>query len=148
MKDYRKLEVSHRLSSYRAKLPLWSGGSAVRSPFKAWSSGGSLPWYQAYNRTKHNRHEHFKDANFGALVDAMCGLTILHSAQFRNEDFERASYLLWHGGSKDGFDEAAGRYFLVAYPDDWPANERYEFDWGQLQKSPDPFQNYDYKAIP
>jgi hypothetical protein len=139
MMDYPKLEVSHRLSSYRAKLPLWSGDLAIRTPFETWSKGGPLTWYQAYNRTKHNRHENFEDANFGALVDAMCGLIILHSAQFRNEDFGRACYLVEGSGLDDGFDQAAGNYFLVGYPYDWPPGERYEFDWTQLRDTPDPF---------
>jgi hypothetical protein len=49
-------------------------------------------------------------------------------------------------GSWDGLEEAVGGYLRVKFPDNWPAVERYDFDWPALEKSQpdDPFQNYPY----
>lgn len=55
MKDYKKIDVSHRLSSYEIGLPVWSGTKKIRHPFKNWSNGDTLNWYSAYNATKHDR---------------------------------------------------------------------------------------------
>jgi hypothetical protein len=35
---------------------------------------------------------------------------------------------------------AIGKYFEIRFPDDWPPNERYEFDWQKLKDEADPFQ--------
>ena len=51
MRDYRKVELSHRLSSYQVKIPIWHGQMSIRRPFQPWSLGGTLPWYTAYNDT-------------------------------------------------------------------------------------------------
>ena len=51
MGDYRKLNVTHRLSSYRVKFPLWYGNENIRIPFSSWIGTGPLIWYQAYNQT-------------------------------------------------------------------------------------------------
>jgi hypothetical protein len=83
MRDYRKIEKTHLLSSYEVRVPNWSGVKATRSPFSAWSAGSSLPWYQAYNTTKHDRHSEFEKATFEHLIDASCGLLVLLSAQLR-----------------------------------------------------------------
>jgi hypothetical protein len=149
MADYRKLNRSHRLSGYKARLPLWGGSQAVREPFDGWTKEDKLPWYQAYNRTKHNRHKHFEDANFGALTDAMCALVILHAAQFMQEDFGRHDYLTESAGrNADNFHEAAGGYFLVEHASNWPLPERYDIEWASLDGQADPFQNFDFKAVP
>lgn len=74
MGDYRKLNTTHRLSSYEINFPLWYGNEAKRKPFAAWSGAGPLGWYQAYNETKHNRHENFEQANFENLLNAVSGL--------------------------------------------------------------------------
>jgi hypothetical protein len=80
MNDYKKLNLTHRLSSYQIKLPLWYGNESPRRPFSAWAAGGPLPWYQAYNQTKHDRHENFEDANFENLLNAVSGLVALLSS--------------------------------------------------------------------
>lgn len=88
MRDYRLIEHSHRLSSFEAKLPLWRGPDRVRRPFAPWASKTTaLPWYRAYNAAKHDRHASFHRANFESLLDAMCALVVLLSAQFCVETF-------------------------------------------------------------
>ncbi|HWN09292.1 MAG TPA: hypothetical protein VNO50_08515, partial [Pyrinomonadaceae bacterium] len=40
MKDYKKVNISHRLSSYEIKLPFWHGALSIRQPFLPWATGG------------------------------------------------------------------------------------------------------------
>ena len=55
MSDYRKVDVTHHLSSYEVMLPIWNGDPPILKPFEAWKSvrgmpnpnGFSLTWYQA-----------------------------------------------------------------------------------------------------
>jgi hypothetical protein len=84
---YKKLNASHRLSSFNIKLPVWHGIRNVRQPYSAWALGGSLSWYTAYNNAKHNRHAEFEKANFDYVVDAVCGLVAILSSQFYTSDF-------------------------------------------------------------
>jgi hypothetical protein len=87
--DYKKLEKTHKLSAYKVKFPHWFGKKSDRNPFKSWgkTEQHSPAWYQAYNKTKHNRHEYFHYASFENLIDAVCGLLVLLSSQFYTEDF-------------------------------------------------------------
>jgi hypothetical protein len=75
MQDYKKVNATHRLSSFAVRLPVWQGKRNIRKPYASWarrnSRHTSLPWYQAYNNSKHNRHINFKQANFGNLTDAI-----------------------------------------------------------------------------
>jgi hypothetical protein len=86
MSEYRKLNASHCLSSYQVRIPVWRGEKSERQPFAAWASGGNLPWYGAYNATKHDRHESFDQATFQHLTDAACGLVALLTAQFLHHE--------------------------------------------------------------
>jgi hypothetical protein len=90
MTDYNKLNQTHRLSSYQVKLPVWRGPDPIRRPYAAWATPGTgLSWYQAYNDTKHDRHQQFESANFENLLDAIAGLVVILAAQFHNHDFRR-----------------------------------------------------------
>src|SRR6266404_8469565 len=63
MADYSKLNATHRLSSYRVKVPHWSGAQDIRRPFAAWAvPGGKLGWHEAYNTAKHDRLAEFEQA--------------------------------------------------------------------------------------
>jgi hypothetical protein len=143
MADYCKIESSHRLSSYTVRLPVWQGLGGEIVPFASWGAAEKcLPWYQAYNATKHSRYGNFNKGNFGNLIDAICGLVAIMSAQFLDEDFGPSIRGL-ENGLTDGFEYATGGYFLVKFPD-WPASERYDFDWQTLEKDPEPFQKFPY----
>ena len=74
----------------------------------------------------------------------MCGLVALLSAQFRDEDFSRTNLRSWSFSREDSFETAIGGFFLVAYPIDWPAEERYSFDWQVLKLEAEPFQNFNF----
>lgn len=143
LKDYRKIELSHRLSDYEVLLPSWKGSKGSRRPFIDWKNGYSLPWYKAYTEAKHNRHEGFSQANFDNLIEAVCGLVALLSSQFHIWDFSAPRFYLAQQdmpGSLQGFKCALGGYFYVKFPSDWPESERYDFDWRELQSDPNPFQ--------
>jgi hypothetical protein len=146
MGDYKKIEKTHLLSGYEIKLPNWSGTRATTLPFATWASGGPLPWYQAYNTTKHDRHAQFEEATFEHLIDACCGLLVVLSAQFGTNDFSPTdTYLRW--ARDDGLENGIGDYFRVRFPTNWPAESRYDFDWGKLKNEADPFRTIDYSRI-
>ena len=148
MNDYRKIEKSHYLSSYEIRLPTWHGKTDMREPFLMWAGDGKpLRWYEAYNETKHNRHEAFENATFENMIDSVCGLAILLSSQFHTEDFSRTSYRITTEGSGAGMKRAIGGYFRILFPDDWPPAHRYDFDWQILKNESDPFENFDYSTI-
>jgi len=144
MKDYKKLDASHRLSAYRVKLPVWDGNMAIRQPFQAWAQGKGLPWFQEYNTTKHARQQQFPQATFEALTDAITGLVALLSAQFWTCDFLPHDTLLSVGGPGDGMATAIGGYFRVEFPNNWSPTEQYDFDWQKLKGSASPFDSYPY----
>lgn len=144
MEDYRNIEQSHRLSAYRVAIPGWKGERMTRQPFEAWSEGKSPPWYKAYNNTKHDRHSNFQYANLQNATDAVCGLVAILSSQFHQEDFAPVIHRTVAGGGMEGFDSAIGSYFEVQFPNDWPEDERYEFDWQAKKDDPDPFDMFEY----
>jgi hypothetical protein len=140
--DYQKLNVTHRLSSYTVKYPVWNGISNVLVPFAWWKAGPSLTWYQAYNAAKHDRHQEFEEANFKNVTEAVAGLVVLLASQFYTYDYSGrpTDYYDDIDAPTDAFERAIGDYFLVKFPDDWPIAERYEFDWDKMRNDADPFQ--------
>ena len=147
MGDYKKINTSHRLSSYEVRMPFWHGPSNIRKPFLPWATGGGLPWYQAYNATKHDRNQSFDSATFEQTIDAMCGLVVLVSSQFYTYDFGPGDSFLALEGSRDGMESSIGGYFRIRYPSDWPLDQRYDFDWQTLEQISDPFQEFDYSVV-
>jgi len=146
MVGYHRIEASHGLSKYEVAFPTWHGARARRRPFSNWANDAenrSLPWYDAYNLTKHNRATGFAEATFNHLLDAICGLVVMLTAQFRDEDFSNSANLLGVGGSRDGMESAIGGYFRVSYPE-LPEAERYDFNWRALANEDDPFVNFPY----
>jgi hypothetical protein len=146
MFDYRKIEASHLLSGYEVCVPTWHGEHGRRKPFHNWSlalENQGLPWYQAYNLTNHNRATSFQEATFEHMLDTVCAVAALLSAQFYTEDFSNNEVLLAVGGARDGMTSAIGGYFRVAFPT-WPQEQRYEFDWQEIVDELDPFANYPY----
>ena len=153
MTDYRKVDVTHHLSSYEVMLPIWNDTPPILKPFEPWKpqrgqtgfGDVSLPWYQAYNASKHDRQDDFKKASFENLVMAVAGLLVLVSSQFLKQDFSAGSSLL----SASGLDyypmePSIGSLFRIKYPDDWTDNEKYDFDWATLKTQSIRFEKIDY----
>ena len=143
MNDYQKIEHSHYLSGYQVKFPFWQGTKAMRSPFANWrDTAKPLPWYQAYNKAKHDRHNAFSLATFEQVTDAFAGLLALLSSQFYTHDFSPGNQHLAFAPT-DGMEAGIGNYLRVKFPE-WPATERYDFAWDTIEMESDPFQNYPY----
>ena len=146
--NYRIVNKTHHLSSYKVYAPIWEGTKSVFEPFALWATTTELPWYQAYNRSKHDRKIAFKEANFGNLLNAVTGLLILLSSQFRTETFTpENTLLLVNTDSYYSTDAALGEYFHIQFPDDWSEEEKYDFDWEELKQQSNRFQKIDYDNI-
>lgn len=147
MEVYSKVNISHHLSSYEVSLPIWEGASGTFKPFEAWAVRGSIDWYQAYNASKHDRHESFKSANLLVLVTAVAGLLVLMTAQFKTEDFSAGpDALLVEGYDYHEWEPTLGSLFRIKYPEDWSEDEIYDFDWAMLSKEDVRFTKFDYGA--
>ena len=158
--DYRRVDVTHHLSSYEVILPIWNGTSPIFKPFEPWRAWRglpkpkdidlSLPWYRDHNLSKHDRQDEFKKANFENLVMAVAGLLVPISSQFRNRDFGAGSVMLpvkeeWYHLP---IEAATGSLFRIKYPDDWLEEELYDFDWMVLKNQKDRFEKINFDAIP
>lgn len=143
MRDYQKIERSHRLSGYRVRLPVWHGPSSEYSPFAPWRDGLTLGWYQAYNEAKHDRHAQFESANLKHLVEAVCALFAILAAQFGQHEFSPIMRMT-RTHPADGFNLGIGEYLYWRAPTDWPPEQRYDFDWDKLASEDDPFQTFTF----
>lgn len=80
--DYVKLCPPLRLNEYTVQLTLHPRWPEVR-PFANWSNTpGSLPWYDAYNATKHDRDGKFRDGSLANAVTAVAAVFVLMVAQY------------------------------------------------------------------
>jgi hypothetical protein len=71
------------------------------------------------------------------------------SAQFWTGDFPSGNdHLVFESGERDGMESGIGNYFRVHFPDDWPDDDRYVFNWTTLKDEADPFETIDYDAVP
>jgi hypothetical protein len=156
-KDYCLIDYSHKLSSYRIKLPIWMGQHHTRVPFKKWKNKNIenwhvLSWYQTYNKSKHERYSSYSKAKFEVLIDAVCGLVALLSAQFLDESYSPASKSQGISGNYSyDYDPklktAIGGYFRVQYPDDWENDDLYDFKWCEIEQLDNIFNSIDYDQI-
>lgn len=149
MREYSRVDHSHRLSDYQVFLPSWRGTMGEFCPFGAWKEGKPLPWYEAYNGSKHDRHESLSSANLQMLIQAVGGLLVLLISQFNNEDYSGLPEGLAIGGpSLYKWDATIGDLFRISRPDNWTEDQFYDFDWKELKGLIDPFQKFDYDQAP
>jgi len=47
------------------------------TPWKKWSQDKNPDWWRAYNDVKHERHNHFEDANLKNTLNAIAGLFVI-----------------------------------------------------------------------
>lgn len=149
--DYKLINRSHRLSAFEVRIPGWTGALGQRMPFASWGvEDQPLRWYQAYSKSKHNRHENFQLATFDALMDAFAGLNVLLSAQFMSEEYGPGDKSLalssnYSYEGRDGMEPSIGGILRIRFPTDWAVEDRYQFDWKALAELDDPFVNYSYE---
>ena len=129
MRDYRKIEQSHRLSGYEVRLPEWIGEQNTVKPFEKWSSDCGLDWYTAYNDFKHDRVAHLSDAKFKHLVNAWAGLFALLGAQYFLDEFSVEKQTIGFAGALDPGDfwHGIGGYLKVKFPTNWQDADKYDF---------------------
>jgi len=134
------------LSAYEVVLPRWDGKYGKFKPFSKWTENKGLKWYQYYNGVKHDIHTNFRHANIKNLVEATCGLVVLLSAQFLNEDFSPDLGCLALEGSGDGMEPSVGSYFRVKYPI-FDNDSRYDFIWQDIKDQQNIIQCHDYNSM-
>jgi hypothetical protein len=83
--DYVMLCQPMRLTEYAVSLSAFPWLDPV-APFRTWRADGKptqdLPWYQAYNDTKHDRDGQFHQATLRNAIDAVCALVVMTVAQY------------------------------------------------------------------
>jgi hypothetical protein len=124
MKDYAKLARPMRLSEWTVRLAR-STERLDLAPFAIWGVGTQqrLPWYRAYNTTKHGREEHLDEATLEHVLDAVAAVYVLLRAQFGVDVDERLRH----------------RPFEVVCQPKWSAEEYYvlsPFEDGPWQSRP------------
>jgi hypothetical protein len=147
--DYKIINKTHHLSSYQVIIPFWNNPKKTFTPFNSWEKSKSPEWYQAYNKSKHNRMNYFKEANLENLLMAVSGLLILLSSQFKTESFLPGSKSIGLGQSYSYYNGefGIGSFFMVKFPDDWKDEEKYKFNWSELKKEEERFQKIDYNRL-
>jgi hypothetical protein len=145
---YKRINKTHHLSSYDLELPIWHGRRRPIRPFENWAKGEPLPWYHAYNVSKHDRRDSFQKASFKHLIDAVAGLLAVLSSQFKDQTFALGpDFISGPGPVYYDLKPTIGSLFRIKYPDDWAADEKYDFDWEKLKDQPTRFNKLDYDKI-
>jgi len=92
--DYVKLLDKLYLDEYQFKLILYQHIPPI-VPFKGWDKNApsvSLTWYDAYNKTKHDRTTNFSVATLWNCISAVVANLVMHSVKFGPYPmFERTS---------------------------------------------------------
>ena len=82
--EYVKLKEKAFLDEYEISFNNYRDLEAI-VPFKDWNSQQptqSLDWYDAYNKTKHDRSTSFKEAKIRHVLSAIAANIILHCVRF------------------------------------------------------------------
>jgi hypothetical protein len=83
--DYVKLVGPLHLKDYALRLTSHPQYGDIR-PFANWSGQqGSLPWYDAYNDTKHSREKALQKASLEDVINATAAVHVMGYAQFGKE---------------------------------------------------------------
>lgn len=129
--DYVKIAIPMRLGEYAISLPYYPWLAPLR-PFAGWGAGSAptqdLPWYDAYNKVKHDREAEFPEAKLIHAFNAVVGCAVLLIAQFGQMEAFR-----WR---------AEFGWFFV--PTDWPTWTPQELYVGSDGSAPWVPQNYPF----
>lgn len=83
-RDYVKLCSALSLKDYRLTARAYAA-LAPREPFQNWDVNAptqSLSWYDAYNKTKHDRAVHFNTASVENCIDAVSANAVMFCARY------------------------------------------------------------------
>ena len=80
--DYYRLSVPMKLDEYAVRMTSFRDYAEFR-PFEGWrTKDDRLPWYQAYNATKHDRARSVGVATLAHVISAVASLEVLLAAQY------------------------------------------------------------------
>ncbi|MGR5129691.1 hypothetical protein [Photobacterium swingsii] len=82
--DYVSLMDVLFLNEYQVTLKAYNAVAAVR-PFENWSAQApsqSIPWYEAYNLTKHDKSQHFDKATLHHCISAITANLIMYCCRY------------------------------------------------------------------
>jgi hypothetical protein len=91
--DYVKTAVPMRLDQFTVRATRYREYPPI-APFKGWDANAptqSLPWYDVYNDTKHDRQGHLHRATLGHALSAVAALNVLLIAQYGLPAIDRYS---------------------------------------------------------
>lgn len=142
IKDYFKIAGVAKLSKYIVNFGRWEKKGDFK-PYKSWSGKEyqPLPWYQAYNSVKHNRHKNFSDANLDNLMNAIAGLLCILHAQF-GEDMAEVCFEQLTAIPNDQ-QKVETSTFVIQAPV-FKDKEMYEFIWENIKSNPNPVAEYSF----
>lgn len=134
--DYVKLLKPLYLAEYRIRFKLITGNYSV-TPFSQWSAANptqSLPWYNAYNKTKHDREQHFAVATLENCLHAISAVVAMfcarHSPYPLLSGYSSLSGLITQHFDIDLADPDPASFYIPAL--DPPANIRKDLFCGKM----------------
>lgn len=140
--DYRKIEAATKLSEFSVTMNQWQPQKTL-VPFDAWrNANDTLPWYQAYNKVKHERSKNFDKANLENLSNSICGLLCVLYAQFGKEIGRIDNIPEMLVFSIQGEIIQIGQFDIILPT--FQENEKYCFDWSKLEVTQDPYYKYNF----
>lgn len=142
IKDYFKIASAAKLSDYIVSFGRWETPHAFK-PYELWNGTEyqPLPWYQAYNSVKHNRHNNFSCANLDNLMNAIAGLLCILHAQF-GEDMAEVCFEQLTAIPNDQ-QKVKTSTFVIQAPV-FKDKEMYEFIWEDIESNPNPVAEYSF----
>jgi hypothetical protein len=148
IKDYYKLEKTHKLSEYHVEI--FRFHQTKFTPFQDWNETKEyknetkkykpLSWWQAYNDVKHNRVNKFDQANLENLLNAVCALLVVLTSRVHNinnfikpqdiRDISNNILTRLSGVDIATYTANIEKCFKIIYPsiDKWNEEDKYELN--------------------
>lgn len=124
--DFVKIKDALRLGEYAIQFQRWPWLSAA-APFRDWSETSptkSIPWYDAYNSSKHDRYLNAKHATIDAAINSVAAVFIMIGASY---GFQGVRH----------FDDI-NRFFHLSVAPRWPYSSCYTHSYGGVDAGPIP----------
>lgn len=142
MTDYYKLNSAMKLNDYVIKISIWEDTPKIFKPFSSWGTGHTLPWYQSYNKVKHNRSENFKYANLENLFLSIAAVQIILYGQFSVHSFSEFQSTTSVQSHDDGFMCHDTSIFALKFDGVWNEEEKYSRELANKKLAEIVFQKY------
>lgn len=91
--NYKAIITKHHPEFHAIKVHMPMYGITL-NPWNKWRSEPQPHWWRAYNKAKHERHEHFSEANLKNALNAVAALYIILLFYYKNEN--NASEHIFH----------------------------------------------------